>query len=301
MGQAIGVLAAEHIAVGLVEDNKIVGPIRTLPENLNDSNYLLELPAEEIVEAMRREIELVRADNNVTAVGIGFPGIIRKGVIEDSPNLHQIKGHDLGTALSFLLSQSGVATSAHVLNDADAFAAGIAATKGHLDKLIRVWTLGTGVGYGRYPQADGIWEGGHTVVTMDPKEKFCQCGGRGHLEGIMGHRAMRLRFLDLEPNEIFEEALNGDKRCSDFVKLWHQALAAATATAIHQDGPGRFFISGHNARYIDTELLELYVREMVRMSPLQGSSFEIVPVEHDLGIIGAAVSAALAAQASSPA
>src|SRR5258708_4978671 len=137
MGQAIGVLAAEHIAVGLIEDNKIVGPIRTLPENLHDSNYLLELPAAEIVEALHREIELVRGENKVTAVGIGFPGIVRDGVIQESPNLQQIKGQDLGTALSFLLSESGLMTSVHVMNDADAFATGIAATKGHMDKLIR--------------------------------------------------------------------------------------------------------------------------------------------------------------------
>jgi len=32
-------------------------------------------------------------------------------------------------------------------------------------------------------------------VTLDPKENFCGCGGRGHLEGILGYRAMRLRFL----------------------------------------------------------------------------------------------------------
>ena len=59
---------------------------------------------------------------------------------------------------------------------------------------------------------EGVWEGGHTVVTLDDKENFCGCGGRGHLEGIMGHRAMRLRFLDMEPEEVFEAAKNG--RCA---------------------------------------------------------------------------------------
>src|SRR5215471_14870171 len=176
MGPAIGVLAAEHIAVGLVENNQIIGSLRNLPEDTSDTNYLLEMPADDIVEALRRQIEIVRGDNNVTAVGIGFPGIIQDGVIEESPNLSQVKGHDLGNALSYLLSKGGRPTSVYVLNDADAFAAGIAATKGHLDKLIRVWTLGVGVGYGRYPQTPGIWEGGHTVVTLDPKERFCNCG-----------------------------------------------------------------------------------------------------------------------------
>ena len=49
------------------------------------------------------------------------------------------------------------------------------------------------------------------VVTLDPNEKFCGCGGRGHLEGIMGYRAMRLRFLDMEPEEVFRAAKNGER------------------------------------------------------------------------------------------
>src|SRR6267378_2013209 len=53
------------------------------------------------------------------------------------------------------------------------------------------------------PSFEGIWEGGHSVVTLDSKENFCGCGGRGHLEGILGRRSMRLRFLDLEPDEVF--------------------------------------------------------------------------------------------------
>ena len=46
-----------------------------------------------------------------------------------------------------------------IFNDGDVMAAGIAAVRGHLDRLIRVWTLGTGIGYGRYPW-DGSLGGG---------------------------------------------------------------------------------------------------------------------------------------------
>ncbi len=113
----------------------------------------------------------------------------------------------------------------------------------------------------------------------------------------MGERAMRLRFLDLEPEEVFEHAGAGDQRCIAFVKLWHRALAAATATSIHMDGPGKFFVTGPNAKYIQTGLLDLYVNDMVKMSPLQGSSIEVVPTGDDIAIIGAAVSAKLAIQA----
>jgi glucokinase len=183
-----------------------------------------------------------------------------------------------------------------VFNDADVIAAGIAAKRGHLDRLVRVWTLGTGIGYGRYPFRDGIWEAGHSIVTLDPKEQFCGCGGKGHLEGIMGQRAMRLRFMDLEPEEIFEQAEAGDARCIEFVKLWHRALAAATATSVHLDGPGKFYITGFNARFVNVSLLGEYMREMVKLSPLQGYSLEVVPGGETVATIGAAVNAAQAAE-----
>jgi predicted NBD/HSP70 family sugar kinase len=101
------------------------------------------------------------------------------------------------------LAARGITRPVHIANDADAIAAGVAATRGQLNKLTRVWTIGNGIGYGRWPYVEGVWEGGHITVTLDPKEKFCGCGGVGHLEGIMGYRAMRMRFLDLEPEEVF--------------------------------------------------------------------------------------------------
>lgn len=291
MQQTIGVMMAEHIATGLVENNQLVGAVRVFPEAGNDSDYLAEMPADQIAECLAREIESTRQGAEIAAVGLGLPGIIRNGVIEDSPNLIQTKGQNLGRALSDLLAQKGAPVPVHIFNDTDAMAAGIAATRGQLDKLIRVWWLGNGVGFGRYPQSEGIWEGGHIVVTLDPKERFCACGGVGHLEGIMGHRAMRLRFLDLEPEEVFAEAQNGDQRCGDFARLWHRALAAATASSIHFDGPGRFYISGPNARFVQFGLLDLYLHEMVKMSPLQGSLLEVVATSDEVAIIGAAVNA----------
>ncbi|HEX6624153.1 MAG TPA: hypothetical protein VF064_10605, partial [Pyrinomonadaceae bacterium] len=119
----------------------------------------------------------------------------------------------------------------------------------------------------------------------------------GHVEGIMGHRAMRLRFLDLEPEEVFEQAAAGDQRCGDFVKLWHRALAAGTATSVHLDGPGKFFISGPSAGFVQINLLDQYLQEMVKMSPLQGSAFEVISTSDTTALIGAAVSAERAARA----
>lgn len=290
MQRQVGVLATDHLAVGLVEGARVIGPPVIYPAKPSDLD-LHSLPAESFAPCIRQQIEAVCQGEPIQAIGVGFPGIVRDGVVEDSPNLKQVKGLNLQGLLSQAFCQNDRPVPAFVFNDADVMAAGIAATRGQLDKLIRVWTLGHGIGYGRYPWAEGAWEGGHIVVTLDPKEKFCGCGGVGHLEGIMGHRAMRLRFLDMEPEEVFENAKSGDERCAKFVARWHRALAAATATSVHMEGPGKFYITGASAPYIDLNLLDGLLHEMVQMSPLQGSMFEVISTGDEIGMIGAAVNA----------
>ena len=292
MSLTIGVLVADNIAVGLVENHQIVGSINVYPDAGYRGDAFEGMHAETIIQHMQQQIDAVRGGQEIAAVGLGLAGITKEGMVEESPNLQQIKGHNLGTMLADSLKEAGIDAPVKVMNDADAIAAGIAATEGHLDKIIRVWFLGIGIGYGRYPHIDGVMEGGHTVISLDPKEKFCGCGGVGHLEGIMGNRAMRLRFLDLEPEEVVEEAKQGDERCRNFVQLWHRALAAATATSIHLEGAGKFYISGPNAKYLQTGILQSYLDEMVTMSSLRGSSLEIITIGDEDAIIGAAVSAA---------
>jgi len=288
MARSIGVLATHSIWTGLVVDLQLSG-VRMYPEPGEATVDLKVLPAEEICERMCKRIIELAEGGPIDSIGAGFPGIVKCGVVQESPNLRQLKGEDMQTKLVTALSAAGIRVPVTLLNDADALAAGIAATRGGLDQLLRVWYLGDGIGFGRYPRTDAPWELGHSVVSLDPKERYCGCGGVGHLEGIMGNRAMRLRFLDMEPEEVFAEARKGDQRASDFVSRWHRALAAATATIVHAEGPGRFYIAGPNADRVNLEILGRFLMDMVKMSSLQGSFFEIVPNSHDLALIGAAV------------
>lgn len=299
--QMIGVAATGRIAVGLVAGSELVAPLRLYPDVTGHSGDEPEgihsMPMESIVDNIARIVHELCGEHGAQpeVAGVGFPGIIRGGVVLESPNLRQAKGAKLAEALSAALAHRGRKMAVSVFNDADAAAAGLAARHGQLEKLVRVWTLGHGIGFGRYPHPEGPWEGGHSVVSLDPKESYCGCGGKGHLEGIMGHRAMRLRFLDLEPEEVFAAAEEGDARCAEFQHLWHRALAAATATQIHMEGLGRFFVTGANARFIKVHLLSQYLHEMVTMTPLQGSVFEVVPTSTEIAVIGAATNAARAA------
>jgi glucokinase len=289
-----GVLAAERIVGGLVENGQIDASIQHFPPPEDSDAALTSMPADAVVSVICDQIRAMCLARGIevgalAGIGIGFPGIIKDGVIEESPNLQQLKGCRITDSIRGNLATGSVSIT--LCNDADALAAGIASQHGHLDKLVRVWTLGRGIGYGTYPPIPGVWEGGHMVVSLDPKEHFCGCGGVGHLEGIMGTRAMRKRFLDMEPDEIFANAKAGDERCAKFARLWHRALAAGAATSVHISGPGRFFITGPHARHVDIELLSRYVYEMVKMSPLQGSVFEVTPADDRIAIIGAAVNA----------
>jgi glucokinase len=293
MTTAIGIVITEHIVAGRLQDQRLSGSTIRYPAESDELDALSALPGSELVEILAGEIETLakREPAPVDAIGVAVPGIVRQGVIEDSPNLTQLKGMRLADELKRALAARGIEAPVHIANDADAIAAGVAATRGQLNKLTRVWTLGNGIGYGRWPYVEGVWEGGHTVVSLDPKEKYCGCGGVGHLEGIMGYRAMRMRFLDLEPEEVFAHAKQGDQRCREFVELWHRALAAATASFIHLAGPGKFYFTGHNVGFLDLTVLRPLIESMVKMSTLQSFSLEVLPPDDETALLGAGVSA----------
>jgi glucokinase len=292
MTTAIGVVMTEHIVAGRMENHRLVGEPVRYPGDATEVDALTVLPGGDLLEILANQItDLAGKESPVEAIGVAVPGVVRHGIVEDAPNLNQIKGMRMAEELGRVLAGRGIHAPVHISNDADAIAAGVAAKHGQLDRLTRVWTIGNGIGYGRWPYVEGVWEGGHITVTLDPRERFCGCGGIGHLEGIMGYRAMRLRFLDREPEEIFAHAKEGDTKCREFVDLWHRALAAGTSSFIHLAGPGRFYFTGHNVGFVDVPLLRAHLETMVKMSPLQSFSLEVLPNDDETALLGAGVSA----------
>ena len=59
------------------------------------------------------------------------------------------------------------------------------------------------------------------------------------MEGILGHRAMRLRFLDMEPDEIFANAKKGDRRCREFVELAHRTGLSVQVWTVDTEADAR--------------------------------------------------------------
>jgi hypothetical protein len=61
-------------------------------------------------------------------------------------------------------------------------------------------------------------------------------------------------------------------------------------------GAGKFYITGYNVRFLDLPLYKDYLHQMVKMSPLQSYSVEVVEDDHLTRIIGAAVAAEQASE-----
>jgi glucokinase len=292
MAKSIGLIITENVAAGAVDESNQVSHVRAFPGPDENRDSLLSMPTQDLVDLLAGLAESIAEGGPIEAVGLAFPGIVRNGEIEDSPNLEQLKGVKIVDLMRKALENRGIHAKLAAVNDAHAIAAGIAAMHGRMAELTRVWTLGIGIGFGHYPLADGVWEAGHSVVSLDPSETFCGCGGRGHLEGILGYRSMRMRFLDLEPEEVFAQAESGeDPRCVEFRLLWHRALAAAVATSIHLEGPGKFYFTGSSAQFLNLKFLGRSVQEMVKMSPLLSYNFEVFEHANEAAIVGAAVNA----------
>src|SRR4051794_16130600 len=107
MGRTIGVLATRYIWVGMV-DGASLGNVRMYPEPGNENIDLKSLPWEEMLRRIRELISAVRQGEPVDSIGAGFPGIVRCGVIDESPNLGQLKGLHIRDALAAALKADGL-------------------------------------------------------------------------------------------------------------------------------------------------------------------------------------------------
>ena len=294
MAITMGAAITDHLVVGLVENHQVIQTSAHKPEEEYTTDSWRGVPADELLSTVAEQIAQLSRNRKIESVGLALPAMVRNGAVLESTILPQLKGGNLADILRESLRLHAVEPEhVAIVNDADAIAAGIAAQRvaldGTADKKFRVWLLGDGVGFGSYPFDGSLCEGGHVVVSLDPAEKYCGCGGRGHLEGIAGARAMRLRFFDLEPQEVFSSAFNGDDpRCSEFILLWHRAIAAATATSIHLNGPATYCLAGPFAPYVNLGLLHRFTEEMVTLTSLQGYSYEVIRQTEEAVLIGAA-------------
>src|SRR3954463_11331121 len=91
MGRSIGVLATRYLWSGIVDGSQL-GRVEVFPDPAQPQIDLKTVPAGDIIQILRKQIRALAESGPVESVGAGFPGVIRSGVIEESPNLGQLKG-----------------------------------------------------------------------------------------------------------------------------------------------------------------------------------------------------------------
>src|SRR6202020_3210693 len=109
MAKTIGITITERIAAGLVVDHKLEGELRRFPESEDDVDALVELHTDALVDTVCEQVVLAaNGAKDIQAVGVAVPGLIKNGVVEEAPNLPQLKGARGAGLLAAELRHQGV-------------------------------------------------------------------------------------------------------------------------------------------------------------------------------------------------
>src|SRR5579862_7699367 len=99
MPKSIGIVISEHISFGIVDENHVAGAMTRYPAEGSGAEEIRGMPTDDMVRIQADEIKALAEGEKLDAIGLAYPGIVRNGVIEDSPNLHQLKGFPIVTAM----------------------------------------------------------------------------------------------------------------------------------------------------------------------------------------------------------
>jgi polyphosphate glucokinase len=183
--------------------------------NPNSERDRLDTPSPSTPEAILAAVSQLAGDKAFDRVSVGFPGVVRAGVIETAANLDSSWiGFNLAAALSTLYGKS-----VRVANDADI--QGLGVVSGHGVEL--VITLGTGFG-------SALFVGGRLVPNLE-----------------MGHHPFR-------KGETYEEQLGRAALDSVGKKRWNQRLLRAIDTLNHLFNYDMLYIGGGNTKKIEGKL-----------------------------------------------
>jgi len=237
MRKTVGVLVMEHIAVGLVEAHKVLGSLDIFPEKPQSLDPLQSMPAEGVVDCIRQQIEKVAAGEKIGAIGIGFPGIIRNGGRRGFAQPASGQGVCLASGLVRRAKRQALRELRFVCSmTLNVMAAGIAATQGKLNNLIRVWDPWKWRGLRPLPfQRRNL--GGRALRRHSGPQRRTSAVvvGADIWKESSDRRSMRLRFLDLEPDEVFENAAPATRAARNL----SPTVTAPSLQPLHQHPHGR--------------------------------------------------------------
>lgn len=260
-------------------------------------------PAEEVIRAVGETAAALLEKNGIpmdqcVGAGIGVPGTVdrKKGIVRYSNNIRWEEvqlAEEIGRYLPVPVK---------IANDADCAALGEAVAGAGKDcSDVVMLTLGTGVGGGVILDGE-IYEGrgaggcelGHMVIVENGEP--CTCGRRGCLEAYASATALkrdarRVSGKELEPEEIFERAEQGDPVMKAVVDAYVRRLAIGIVNIVNIFRPQLILLGGGVSRQGETLLAPL--RESVRSGCFGGEKgglpgIEIAALGNEAGMIGAA-------------
>ena len=245
MARTLGVLTTERISVGMVEGNQIIGEVLHYPER-DDDDVLRSLNADALVAEVANQIQMAAPKEEVGAIGLGVPGVIRGGVIEESPNLQQLKGYNVQQSLQLVLGQRGISATVSVCNDADVMAAGIAATAASSIASFGSGHSETESDSGAIHRRKACGKAATAWSRSIRRKRSADAAAPGTWRVSWGIAPCGCAFWTSNPTKSSSRPRLATRNAPTS-RLWHRALAAATASSIHMEGPGKFYITGPNA------------------------------------------------------
>lgn len=221
----------------------------------------------DIARSVSVKLTLMGIDKKqVTSLGIGIPGAMKRGVVDKCINL--------GWGSVNVVSELSTLCGLKVYADNDANVAALGEYKAGFNesyKSILMITLGTGVGGGLIEEGRIIsghtgygGEIGHMRVRYDETE-VCKCGKCGCLEqyaSATGIRRLALKYLsesdtksalrlyadDITCKDVFDEAIKGDEIALKSVDTSMNILGHALANICHVFNPEAVIIGGGVAK-----------------------------------------------------
>ncbi|HJQ25921.1 MAG TPA: ROK family protein [Blastocatellia bacterium] len=177
----------------------------------------VETPKHMVTDALLQAlVNLIEPLGSFDVVSVGFPGVVRKGIIITAPNLgtKQLKGFNLQLALEKQLGKP-----VRVLNDADM--QGFAAIKG--DGVEMVITLGTGFGSALF------------------------------LDGELGPH-LEISHIPFRKGEDYDQQVGNEARKKIGKKRWNRRVQRAIKNLRILTNFDRLYIGGGNADKLTFEL-----------------------------------------------
>ncbi len=259
-----------------------------------------DVTGDQLVEALMRAVQGLRAQLDATSLGVAAPGMRRpdgEGVVNVT-NLPHIDGYPLREALE---NATGLPTVLD--NDANAAALGeyrFGAGQG-ISRLL-VMTVGTGIGGGMVVDGaihriacQGLGDPGHVIVS--PGGPRCGCGGRGCVETLAAVPAILRRAETLRGSafgslgEVVAAARAGDPAAGTALREAGSLLGTALATLTHLLAPERILLGGGGIDAAEELLIEPIRASLFdHVQPYLGERLSLrrAALGNDAGLIGAA-------------